>query len=70
MLGKEFITKGRLQISYDGQNFKDVAEFKNGVAEVSFKPVTIKAVRFVADENVNSVLRVREIYLRNYPERE
>ena len=68
--GKEFITKGRLQISYDGQNFKDVAEFKNGVAEVSFKPVTIKAVRFVADENVNSVLRVREIYLRNYPERE
>lgn len=68
--GKEFITKGRLQISYDGQNFKDVAEFKNGVAEVSFKPIAVKAVRFVADENVNSVLRVREIYLRNYSERE
>lgn len=59
----QFIAKGRLQVSVDGNSFEDVAAFKNGVATVSNKPMEIRAIKIVADETVTPSVRVREVNL-------
>jgi hypothetical protein len=61
----DFLHSGVLEISSDGTNFEQVAEFKKGVADVDWKAKkTIKAVRIRATADQEFWLTIREIELK------
>jgi len=57
--------KGVLEISTDGTNFEQAAEFKKGTAETDLKGKQVKAIRLRATGDQENWLIIREVLLND-----
>ncbi len=60
----DFLHRGDLEVSSDGQVFKKVAEFTNGEAHADSAAQLIRAIRVIATQDQNSWLIIREIEIK------
>ena len=61
---EDYLHEGVLEASTDGQKFKEIAKFKNGVAETGMIGFRVKALRIRVTKDNGNWLVIREIALK------
>ena len=61
---KDYLESGILEISEEGEEFKKVADFKDGTAIAKLDGLTIKAVRLKISEDHKGWMIIKEVKIR------